>query len=85
MALVPLKRVFLGVAVLGLFLYQSAAGEGGKFEWPKASAESQGFSGEKLDKLKDVLAKKRTKTFINGLPIISGREEYGAPLRWQRR
>lgn len=34
------------------------------FEWQAASPESQGMSGAKLDALKDVLAKRRTRAFL---------------------
>ena len=58
-----LSRVFLNVFLV-LFFCQSVFGDGDKFEWQKASPQSQGFSSEKLDKLKDILIKNRTKTFV---------------------
>ncbi len=35
-----------------------------RFEWQKATPESQGMSGQKLDALKDELAKRQTRALL---------------------
>src|ERR1700731_3300738 len=35
-----------------------------RFEWPTATPESQGMSGNKLDALKDELARRKTRAFL---------------------
>ncbi len=61
--LLPQLFSLAGLSIL-TFLCASCPAWGQPFEWHTATPESQGMSSEKLDALKDGLAKRKTKAFL---------------------
>ncbi len=56
-------KAFVSLLVMVCFSPCAFAGQG-HFKWEKVTPESQGMSSQKLDAARDVLAQKRTKTFL---------------------
>jgi len=58
------KLISLAIASLFALLCADGPARGQPFEWQKATPESQGLSGQKLDALKDELARRRTRVLL---------------------
>jgi CubicO group peptidase (beta-lactamase class C family) len=57
-------EIWLAVPAVIAALYLSRPAPGQTFEWQAATPQSQGMSKEKLDALKDELAKRKTRAFL---------------------